>query len=285
MELSHVGILYLTIVLLVALIGLVIVLQARKKGNFDELKARAATIRKMWAFLLIGIFTIAMGRMFSNLPWAEFVERRDGAPQFTVAVLGQMWSWVLSTDEVPVGKVVEFRVVSTDVNHGFGIYDESDRLVGQIQAMPGYVNRLLLTFNKPGAYRVLCLEYCSTGHKTMVARFSAVPQEEIRPKAATADWASAPEGARLAFDLGCLSCHTTSGAPREGLNWSGLYGVTRTLSTGFRAKADDLYLKRAILDHDAELVEGFPAGMMGSLAGRLSDTDVEKIIAYIKSIK
>ncbi len=39
---------------------------------------------------------------------------------------------------------VEFRVTSLDVNHGMAIFDPDGKLVGQTQAMPGYVNRLFV---------------------------------------------------------------------------------------------------------------------------------------------
>ncbi len=69
------------------------------------------------------------------------------------------------------GETVEFRVTSVDVNHGAGFYDANGRLVGQTQAMPGYVNRLTLKLEKPGVYTVLCLEYCGPAHHAMKAAF------------------------------------------------------------------------------------------------------------------
>ena len=74
--------------------------------------------------------------------------------------------------EVPVGALVEFRVTSLDVNHGFSIYDPDGLLLGQVQAMPGYVNRLRFRFSKPGTYTTLCLEYCGNSHHTMKGAFT-----------------------------------------------------------------------------------------------------------------
>jgi cytochrome c oxidase subunit 2 len=88
-----------------------------------------------------------------------------------VTATGAQWAWTLSRDEVPLGKEVEFQITSSDVNHGFGIYDSQMRLLAQTQAMPGYVNRIRHTFNQPGTYQVLCLEYCGLVHHEMVARF------------------------------------------------------------------------------------------------------------------
>jgi len=80
------------------------------------------------------------------------------------AALGQ-------TVELPVGQVVEFRVTSFDVNHGFALYAPHGRIVAQVQAMPGYINRLRWRFDQPGEYIAQCLEYCGAAHAGMHARF------------------------------------------------------------------------------------------------------------------
>jgi hypothetical protein len=64
--------------------------------------------------------------------------------------------------QVTAGSLVEFRVTSFDVNHGFSVYSPSNRLIAQTQAMPGYVNRLANPFQRtrtiprpvPGALRL-----------------------------------------------------------------------------------------------------------------------------------
>lgn len=73
--------------------------------------------------------------------------------------------------ELPVGQVVEFRVTSFDVNHGFAIYDPEGHIIAQVQAMPGYINRLRWRFDRPGEYIAQCLEYCGAAHAGMHARF------------------------------------------------------------------------------------------------------------------
>ena len=39
--------------------------------------------------------------------------------------------------------------------------------MAQTQAMPGYMNRLRVTFDQPGTYTVLCLEFCGMSHHRM----------------------------------------------------------------------------------------------------------------------
>ncbi|HCY42855.1 MAG TPA: hypothetical protein DHV48_16155 [Prolixibacteraceae bacterium] len=74
-----------------------------------------------------------------------------------------------SSIELPANQLIEFRVTSLDVNHGFAIYDQSNNLIAQTQAMPGYVNRLRWKFKEPGNYNILCLEYCGMAHQVMRA--------------------------------------------------------------------------------------------------------------------
>jgi cytochrome c oxidase subunit 2 len=46
--------------------------------------------------------------------------------------------------------------------------------VAQTQSMPGYTNVLRHTFDEPGTYKILCLEYCGLGHHEMSAEINVV---------------------------------------------------------------------------------------------------------------
>jgi cytochrome c oxidase subunit 2 len=76
---------------------------------------------------------------------------------------------------VPVSRAIDFRVTSLDVNHGFAIYDASDRIVGQVQAMPSVTNHLVMQFTGSGDYTIRCLEYCGPGHSHMTASVHVAP--------------------------------------------------------------------------------------------------------------
>jgi cytochrome c oxidase subunit II len=70
---------------------------------------------------------------------------------------------------------VVFEVTSADVNHGFGLYDPGGRLMGSVQAMPGYTNRLALTLEHAGRYTVACLELCGLEHHRMMRQLVVRP--------------------------------------------------------------------------------------------------------------
>jgi cytochrome c oxidase subunit 2 len=143
--------------------------------------ARAARLR--WLFLgsLATILAVFLALTLPQLPYP--VEAR--APDRIVHAVGKQYQWSLTesagpslatwdrdfspTVTVPAGAQVEFRVTTLDVNHGFALYARDGHVVTQTQAMPGYMNRLRVTFDQPGKYTVLCLEFCGMSHHRMRA--------------------------------------------------------------------------------------------------------------------
>lgn len=93
-------------------------------------------------------------------------EGSDGGRRQIVRVTGLQFAWIIKPNVVRAGEPVEFRLTSRDVNHGFALYRGS-RLESQVQVMPGKEQRLVHTFEQPGTYRVLCLEFCGFDHHRM----------------------------------------------------------------------------------------------------------------------
>ena len=68
---------------------------------------------------------------------------------------------------------MRFDVTAVDVNHGFGLYKPSGHLIGSVQAMPGYHNKLDLTLDEPGgSTEIRCFEFCGLNHATMDGSFT-----------------------------------------------------------------------------------------------------------------
>ena len=105
-------------------------------------------------------------------PYPQFRTRALGVPVDTIGVLGAQWGWSLDRNTVPAHVPVEFVVRSKDVNHDFAVYDAGGTLLVQVQAMPGYANRLIYRFDRPGTYTVRCLEYCGMFHHIMLTTFT-----------------------------------------------------------------------------------------------------------------
>ena len=127
------------------------------------------------ALILLAFFAL-------TVPYLPYPDAAS-TPDRVVQAVGKQYAWSLTEGPGPTlagwdsefspavtveaNSVVEFRVTTLDANHGFSLYAPDGHLVAQTQAMPGYVNRLRVTFPEPGTYTVLCLEFCGMAHHRM----------------------------------------------------------------------------------------------------------------------
>ncbi len=180
--------LYLILAALIAVVFLVVAASSRRprelsKQGVNRLRAGFFVLLAVMLFSALGL---TLGRMPYDV-WAGQI------PDQVVYVTGKQFAFAVSatpleTDEawqeatmappvqIPAGSLVEFRVRSLDVNHGVAIYDPGGVLLGQIQAMPGYLSRLRMRFEQPGNYSLLCLEMCGYAHSSMRGVFIVEPR-------------------------------------------------------------------------------------------------------------
>jgi cytochrome c oxidase subunit 2 len=149
--------------------------QVARRGPtpYPEVAGRAYRLRLFWFFTLGGILAAVFLTALPYVPYAHY-RLASGPAAIHVKVTASQYSWGIDGGVASGGKI-EFAVTSADVNHGFGIYDPSGHLVGQVQAMPGYTNHLILQFAGPGDYTVRCLEYCGPGHSSMYMTMRVAP--------------------------------------------------------------------------------------------------------------
>jgi len=76
-----------------------------------------------------------------------------------------------------------------------------------------------------------------------------------------------------------------TGAKSSGPTWKGLAGRNVRLTTGQVVKATDGYLINAIVQPDAEIVEGYSSGIMSTAIGNIPLAQAKAIVAFIKSLK
>ena len=145
----------------------VITSQVARSGPvpYAEVASRLYRVRLIWFFALGGILAAVL---LIGLPYLPYANHRlaSGPASQNVKVGASQYLWGVD-GTVTTGGKVDFAVTSGDVNHGFGLYDPSGHLVGQVQAMPGYTNHLVMQFDEAGDYTVRCLEYCGPGHSSM----------------------------------------------------------------------------------------------------------------------
>lgn len=139
-------------------------------SDYKKIAEKGYAIRRryFWGLLAVSIFFFGVG--VYAFPYPQLWEKAGVSNPFVVKVTAAQFAFDLSETKVPLG-TVRFDVTSTDVNHGFGIYDKDGMVVAQTQAMPDYVNRLYVKFTKPGKYQIWCLEYCGVVHHAMMTEF------------------------------------------------------------------------------------------------------------------
>src|SRR5699024_5793102 len=143
-----------------------VALKSRERRAYDPIVKRWYKTRKFYGTGLVIFMLVLSIYTLRELPYNE---PAYGASQeaTVVNVEALQFGWNIDQHEFEAGERIEFRVTSADVNHAFGIYDEDMNLIEQTQAMPNYTNKVYVTFDEPGTYEIMCLEYCGVGHHMM----------------------------------------------------------------------------------------------------------------------
>jgi cytochrome c oxidase subunit 2 len=211
-----------------------------------------------------------------------------------VTVTGRMWSWTFEYDNgrksevlyVPHNKPVKLELISQDVLHN--LYIPAFRIKEDV--VPGRENYMWFVAQKEGSYDILCAEYCGLRHSFMITKLEVVSPEAFE------EWYALPPdslvdrvdmGYQVTRANGCIGCHTTDGSPLIGASLKELYGRPKVILVDGREETitvDEDYLRRSIYEPDIEIAKGYPAGVMPSYTGQISEDDVEMIILYIKSL-
>lgn len=199
---------------------------------------------------------------------------------------------------LPLNKPVKVLLRSHDVLHDFFVPPFRARM----NIVPGQVSTFWFTPTVLGRYEAMCAQLCGIGHPNMrghvVVEDEAVFQAWLKAQptfavamAGASGAAATPatsggdnrvaQGQALAQSKGCVGCHTVDGSARVGPTWKGLYGTTRPLADGSTVLADEGYLRRSIVEPQAQVVKGFPPIMPPA---NLGNDEVAALLAYIHSL-
>jgi cytochrome c oxidase subunit 2 len=162
--------------------------------------------------------------------------------------------------------------------------------------LPGRTTTLWFKPTRTGRFRIFCAEYCGTEHSRMggwITVMEPADYERWLEQGAASNTAMAAEGEKLFKQYHCSGCHggdsnTGERAVVRAPNLEGVYGgPVPVLEEGDKTpriiQADDMYIRDSILLPTKQVVAGFEP-LMPSFAGQISEDDLFKITAYIKSI-
>ncbi|EDM25530.1 putative large multi-functional protein [Lentisphaera araneosa HTCC2155] len=98
--------------------------------------------------------------------------------------------------------------------------------------------------------------------------------------------ASATHGKELLLKNACIACHSLDGSQegKLGPSFKGMFGSTRNFEKAKSLKANEDFIKESLIFPNKKVAKGY-AVAMASYAGILSDSDMESIILYLKTLK
>jgi len=191
---------------------------------------------------------------------------REGDKTLFVTVVGRQWWWEYRYDSydgrklgfttanelhIPVGedgvtRPVYLTLRSADVCHSFWV----PRLGGKTDLIPGRVNSMWFSTDRPGLYLGQCAEYCGTQHANMLLRVIADSPSDFErwlDRQQKDRWPDRDdprlrdervrEGERVFLGQSCVNCHEVRGTVAKGTYAPDLTHLMsrRTLASGMIA--------------------------------------------------
>ena len=218
------------------------------------------------------------------------------ADSYDVRVVAQKWSWAFEYPSegieatelvVPADTNVRLTMNSKDVLHSFFVPDFRVKK----DVVPGRYSVVWFNAPEPGEHHIFCTEYCGDGHSVMLNTVKVLPQDEYDAWLASQKAVAEAEGDLTGVALGeslfakkaCVGCHAIDGTKLVGPPMNGLLGRTEELADGSTIVADDDYIRESILAPTTKVVAGY-APSMPPFEGQLSETEINALIDYIKSL-
>jgi cytochrome c oxidase subunit 2 len=271
---------------------LILTLAARYRHKSTVDRSNPPTSSKTLEIIWIGVPVLLVLTMFT---WAAilFYKIYDmPVDALEVYVVGKQWMWHSQHSEgraeinelhVPLGRPIKLTMTSQDVIHSFFI--PAFRVKQDV--LPGRYTSMWFEPAKIGRYHLFCAEYCGTNHSAMggwVYVMEPVEFEQWLAQTGTGP-SMAEQGERLFVQYHCAGCHRSSQTVHAP-NLEGVFGRPVPIQQGKEVQftqADYRYIRDSILRPKSEVVAGYEP-VMPSFEGQITEPDLLKIIAYIKSI-
>jgi cytochrome c oxidase subunit 2 len=221
------------------------------------------------------------------------------ANAMNITATARMWSFSFLYENgkespdlvVPVNTPVKINLVSLDVIHS--LFIPAYRIKSDI--VPGREKFMWFLPQTEGDYDLYCAEYCGLRHSYMKSMVKVLPKDKFTSwygdttslAKTTAGSVPGAEGLAIMKIQGCLACHSSDGSKIVGPTYLNLFGSQQVvIRDGIEVKVtvDEAYIKQMILDPASQAVKGYPKGLMQSYKGKITDTDLAKIIEYLKSL-
>ena len=304
---------WMSVVLFVGIIGTamyLVVKYRRKPGVKAEPTGHNLVMELAWTVAPVVLLVLLF-----HWGFVGYVSLTSPPPDaLDIRVRARKWSWDFEYPNgghsqnavtVPINRPVRFVMSSEDVLQAMFI--PAFRVKRDV--VPGMYSTLWFQATHIGDTRFFCAEYCGaadlpvmqpdgsqrdTGHFSMNGMVHIVPQSGWAPylesilRAPSHDngieFTAAEWGEQLYTQQNCNTCHSVNGSPMTGPTWQGVFGHVVPLADGTQVTADENYIRRSILEPNAQVVRGYNP-VMPSYQGSLTDRQLDALIAYIRTLR
>lgn len=252
------------------------------------------TLEIIWT--VIPIILVLVMFYFGWKGWKPlFSKAPDNA--MVINTIARSWSWGFQYENgkrtdtlyVPVDSAIRLDLKSLDVIHS--IFVPAFRLKQDM--VPGDDKSVWFVANEPGKYEIFCTEYCGLEHSYMTSAIVVMPKEEFKnwyvdtTKVVLAAEAGVHPGLQIMRATGCITCHSLNGSKLVGPSYKGIFGKEEIVVSKGEERiivVDEAYIRKSILDPNADVVKGFNKGLMVSYKEELTQADIDSIIVYLKTL-
>ena len=288
----------------------------RQPGVLAQPSGHHHVLELFWTFAPLLLLAAIFHRGATT--FVEMATAPDDALE--IRVRARQWAWEFEHPNgyvednevhVPVGRPIRFVMSSSDVIHSLFIPDfrvKRDAVPGMFSSLwfeaidPGTVpweaepNRQRVLYTS----QIYCAEYCgangtwgrNAGHATMYGLVHVqrqvdydAPQHAGRLNCLNGAETCSPEesGALLFENKTCVSCHGREPGASESAapNLLGIAGSERVLASGETIVADDVYLRRSVLEPRVQVRQGYSPVMPNI---RVSEDELDALIAYLHTL-
>ena len=306
----------ITVFVLVTIALLFVVVRYRHRAGAPEPKAvhGNAVLEIVWT--LIPAVVLA----FIAVPTVRtiFTTQAEAGPNaLQVEVIGHQWWWefrypqydVVTANELylPVGRTVNFALVTADVLHSFWI----PQLGGKRDLVSNDTNHVWFTPESAFAWNGFCAEYCGSSHANMRFRVFTVPPEQFErwvehqksppavgaaaPPSDTGDTTAATPPAVPATTQGGVAVIPVDSLPEHARSTTPVpAGLTMTNVTGEPGRGAELFMRTTPMPCAAcHAVQGVATGIVGpnlthvgsrtSIGAGLFPNDARHLALWIKN--
>jgi len=257
----------------------------RRQGRKATQIEGSIPLEVLWSAVPLALFVFAFG--WGAKVYLEVHNRPKDCMQFYVT--GKQWMWKIQHPtgqreinalHIPVGEPIELTMISEDVIHDFFV--PAFRVKRDV--VPGMYTSIWFEATKVGTYHLFCAEYCGTKHSQMIGEVIVMdPADYEQWLSGQPAGADPVESGRLLFEnLLCATCHEP-GPRQRGPSLAGRFGTKVGTQAGRQVPFDEDYVRSSILDPMLDLSVGFEP-VMQTYKGQVTETNIQHLIAYLKSI-